>query len=371
MDRRLPPLHYLPQDQANEADFARTLRERSRDYLSGHRDHRYANAGRLAKAALLSLACLTAYLACLWQSSASGFLAAYMGSFLSCMLLNVDVNHDASHQVFLRSRRGNRLVSRAVTLLIGIDPDYWRVRHVEFHHVHPNIEHYDLDTEENGFFRQTPFQRWRTHMRWQHLYWPLMAALSLLWIAWVMDWRDRLGKTPLRERRLLPGIGGWIRFLGSKFGHFLLALGFPLLAARANDLPAGFVIGSYLASMAISSLLLVFLLLGTHWAQATFYQPPADGQLASGWHAHNFATACDWMPSPRWLQCLTGGLNLHLTHHLYPGWHHRHYEALAEIIARTAAEYGFPYRRLGYRELFHAQQTFLQGLGRQPGEHAS
>ena len=62
----------------------------------------------------------------------------------------------------------------------GRRSDYWRTRHVDYHHVYANVEHYDLDTEENGFFRQTPFQRWRPHMRYQHLYWPLIAALATL-----------------------------------------------------------------------------------------------------------------------------------------------------------------------------------------------
>jgi linoleoyl-CoA desaturase len=64
-----------------------------------------------------------------------------------------------------------------------------------------------------------------------------------------------------------------------------------------------------------------------------------------------------------------GGLNLHLTHHLFPGWNHRHYDALAGIVAQTAAECGQAYRCIGYRELIRAQQDFLRTMG-QPGPAA-
>ena len=363
----LPPLSFLPADQAGEAEFGRLLKQRAEAYLAAHGDHRYADGPRLAKATLLALASLAAYALSLLGTTPAGFVLAYLAAIFFCMLLNIDVNHDASHNVFLHSRTGNRVVGRLVTLLLGIDPDFWRVRHADYHHVYPNIEHYDLDTEENGFFRQTPFQQRRAYMRWQHRYWPLMAAMSLPWIAWVFDWRDRLGRTPLRDQKLLPGFAGWMLFLASKAGHLLLALVLPLLAARAHGIGSGWVFVAYALSLTASSLLLVFLLLGTHWAQAAFYQAPADGRMPHGWYAHNFATACDWLPTPRWLQWGMGGLNLHLTHHLFPGWHHRHYPALAAIVAQTAGECGHSYRCIGYRELLRAQQQFLRGLGQPDG----
>ena len=56
-------------------------------------------------------------------------------------------------------------------------------------------------------------------------------------------------------------------------------------------------------------------------------------------------------------------LNLHLTHHLFPGWHHRHYPALAKIIAALATEHGLNYRYIGYRQLLREQQDFLRKMG--------
>ena len=88
--------------------------------------------------------------------------------------------------------------------------------------------------------------------------------------------------------------------------------------------------------------------------------------MPHGWYKHNFDTACDWGTSSRWLPHLVGGLNYHLTHHLFPGWNHRHYPALAELIAQLATQHGLHYRRISYRELLGQQQMFLRRMGHPP-----
>lgn len=120
---------------------------------------------------------------------------------------------------------------------------------------------------------------------------------------------------------------------------------------------------AYAVGQMCASLLVVFLLLGTHWAQAEFYPAPTGDSMPQGWYRHNFATACDWQPEPHWLEHLTGGLNYHLTHHLFPGWNHRHYPALAAALAEVAQRHGMAYRCIGYRELLAQQQRFLRRMG--------
>ncbi|MEE5072766.1 acyl-CoA desaturase [Pseudomonas alliivorans] len=353
----LTPLKFPVDD---EQRFHHALKQAARRYL-GH-DHRYANRWQLASALILLVLCGGFYWLTLVQHTAWIFIGCYFMFVMMGMLLNVMVFHDAAHNSFLRATWANRLVGRLATLPLGIDPDYWRVRHVEFHHVYANIEHYDLDTEENGVFRQTPYQRWRKHMRYQHLYWPLIAALSLPYIAWIFDWSDRLGKTPLKAKRNLPG---WPVFIVSKITHLLLVLVIPLLVFNGNWTT---VLIAYLLSQTMASLWVVFLLLGTHWADAEFYPAPDSARMPHGWYRHNFATACDWQASPRWLHPLIGGLNFHLTHHLFPGWSNRHYPALASIIADLAVEHGMDYRCIGYRDLIRQQQQFLRRMGQPPDE---
>jgi linoleoyl-CoA desaturase len=60
-----------------------------------------------------------------------------------------------------------------------------------------------------------------------------------------------------------------------------------------------------------------------------------------------------------------GGLDLHLTHHLLPGFSNRHYPLLADQVQQLARQYEMPYRRITYSELFEAQQRFLKKMGEQ------
>lgn len=353
--------HYLPD---NEQAFHRDLQCEVHAWMAQRRDHRFADRASYAQALMLALLCIAGYLICLRAASAGPYLAGYLLFMLTAMLLNVNVNHDASHNCFFPSRRANRLVGRLVTLPLGVDPDYWRLRHVDYHHHCPNVEHHDLDTEENGFLRQTPYQPRRALMRFQHWYWPLIAALSLPYIAWIFDWSDRSGRTRLKEKRALTGRCGWLLFVSSKVLHLTLVLLLPLLLGGLHGISAGTVLIGYALGQMLASLLVVFLLLGTHWAQAQFYQLPASGALPLGWYKHNFATACDWLPTPRWLGHWLGGLNLHLTHHLFPGWHHRHCAPLAQILQRVARRHGMAYRCISYRQLIAQQQQFLRAMGR-------
>ncbi|MEB3766851.1 acyl-CoA desaturase [Acinetobacter sp. MD2] len=358
----LAPLRYLTEQ---DAAFHKALIQQARCYLEGKKDHRYANQSIFIKNALVLTLCVLCYVLSLNQHSIWLFSLFYFGFMCSAMFLNINVLHDASHNAFFKSRRLNWLACRLVTLPLGIDADYWRVRHVDYHHFYPNIEHYDLDSEENGVIRQMPFQKWYPHMRYQYYYWPVVAALSLPYIAWIFDWSDRLDKTPLAERKILANLEGWLIFLSSKVLHFVVVLIVPMLFLTQN-ISWGAIFAIYFVSQMVASLGVVFLLLGTHWAETEFYQAPVDGKMPQGWYAHNFATACDWQPSISALNGLFGGLNLHLTHHLFPNWNHRHYAELAKIVAQLAQEHGYDYRCIGYKELLKEQKTFLTRMGQKP-----
>lgn len=361
--KHLPRLSY---SNANEADFHKALMTAASNYLKEKNDHRFADARLHIKNAFTMGLCLIFYILCLQQTNTWLFASYYFGFIMLAMLTNINGQHDACHNVLFRSRRANRIFGRLVTLPLGLDPDYWRTRHVEYHHIYPNIEFYDLDAEENGVIRQTPFQKWFPHMRFQQYYWPFVVSLSLPYIAWVFDWSDRLGKTPLVEKKLLTGWLGWALFLGSKILHFILTLVIPILVLSSYGIGWPTIVATYFLTQMLASIIVVSLLLGTHWATPTFYNAPVNGKMAHGWYHHNFTTSCDWNPKPQMLDELFGGLHLHLTHHLFPGWSHRHYPALSKIVGQLAKEHNLPYRCLSYRQIIKEQQVFLKKMGQKP-----
>ncbi|MFT0211956.1 acyl-CoA desaturase [Pseudomonas sp. F1_0610] len=357
----MPALKTLSYNRAQEFSFHQQLMQRASAYLAQKQDHKFADFSVFWRIILLSVLAIAGYCLVLTQDSIVLFALGFCLFFFCSMLMNLTGHHDSTHSALFRKRWMNRCFSRLVTLPLGVDPDYWRVRHTQFHHVYPNIEPYDLDMEENGILRQSPYQEWKPHMRYQLWYWPLVAALSLPYIAWVFDWSDRLGKTQLKYTSVLRGVSGWVVFISFKLLHLIIALVLPIYFASAHGISTGTVVLIYCLAQMLCSLVVVLLLLGTHWAEAKFYQLPEGGKMSIGWYALNFNTTCDWH-LPRWAYPWLGGINLHLTHHLFPNWSYRHYPALAKIIGELAREQHMPYRYLSQRELFQSQRRFLTAM---------
>lgn len=354
-----------------EGGFWHDVRREAHAHLAAQGDHRFADARMWAKAGALAAATVGGYALALSAHELARFALGYVAFAWFAMLLAVNVLHDVAHGAMLRSKGWSRVLMRVGLLPLGIDADYWIARHTQFHHSYANVEGCDLDIEPNAFLRQVPSQPWRAHFRWQHRYWLVVAALSLPWVCWVFDWSDRLGRTPLRDEPVLRGARGWALFVASKAAHFVLALGLPAWAMQAHGIGIGAVAGVYLCAQMAASTFLVASLLGTHWARPEFFVVPADGRLAHSYDEHAFRTAVDWQPAPRALGYWMGGLNLHLTHHLFPTVAHRHLPALAAIVERVAAAHGRPYRRLGWGDLWRAQQRFLRTMGEPPAGGAA
>ncbi|WP_159567430.1 fatty acid desaturase family protein [Budvicia diplopodorum] len=364
MAKSVPPLSYRSRD---DVALHKALNKAVHQYLQDNNEHRFADSAMLIKIVFLSTVCFVLYFFTLTVSSKVAFLCSYTGFLFSTLFLAVNVVHDASHNAIFRQAWANRWLNNVMTIPLGLDADCWRVRHTICHHGHTNVKGYDLDIEENGILRQTPYQRWWPLMRLQHYYWPVAAALTFPIFIWVTDWLDRAGFTRVTIKMKYQGIRGWCYFLLSKSLHLAVSLLIPMLAAQALSISIADVIVAYLLSQMLSSLIFVVLILGTHWAKAKFYLAPKQGLMPHGWYHHNFSTTFDWLTTPQWLTYWLGGLNLHLTHHLFPDWNHRHYLALAKIIEQTVPEFNIEYRCVTLGELFKYQQKFLREMGNNKG----
>lgn len=363
MTHKKPALKF---DTRQDADFVRELKQATAEYLQANKTHQYADARFFTKLAFLLTLVIVFYTCALRADSLLGYTLCFAAFMWTAMMLSMNSFHDASHGSVFRKPSHNRLLMAIVCIPMGTDPHYWALRHVHFHHTYPNIDGYDLDTEPNPALRQTPFQDWSPQYQYQHLYWPLVAAISLGYLCWISDWLDRFGKTPLARFSYLNRPRYWIQFFFLKIMHLNVAVLIPLVALHDTPVHWWQVVIVYLLTQAFVSWFLVITILGTHWADVEFFNPPEDNQIPHSWQRHAFLTACDWQPRPRWLNNWLGGLDLHLTHHLLPGYSNRHYAALADVVATLAKKYNLPYRRISYTELFKLQQKFLKEMGRKP-----
>jgi len=355
--------------QREDLALHRELTQAANQYLLGNHDHRFADGWMIGKLLFLISLCALFYTLSLTAGSTPGFACGYFAFIFTAMLLAINAVHDASHNAFFRQQWANRALNMVICIPLGLDPDCWRVRHVECHHAHLNVKGFDLDIEENGVLRQTPFQHIKGFMRAQQYYWPFVAALTFPCIIWFFDWYDRAGKTRVRPKMRHHGVAGWSLFLVTKTLHLLLALIVPFLVLHPQGIGVQTLLLCYLGSQMLSSLIFVVLILGSHWAMGTFYETPADGRFNHGRYRHVFATTIDWVPRPRQASYWMGELNRHLTHHIFPHWSHRHYPALSAIIADVAPRHGVTYHCVSLGDILAAQQRFLRAMGRgQPAD---
>lgn len=152
---------------------------------------------------------------------------------------------------------------------------------MHFHHTYANIEGYDLDTEPNPVLRQTPYQRWLPHFRLQHMYWPLVAAISLPYLCWYSDWADRCGATKVAATGKRDGWPGWPLFLSLKILHLTVAVLLPVWFLRDSGIGWGQVVLCYVLGQMLASCFLVAMILGTHWAEVDFssHRQPASCRI--------------------------------------------------------------------------------------------
>ncbi|QCJ71470.1 acyl-CoA desaturase [Providencia heimbachae] len=357
------PLRPLGYQHRHDQDFRRALNNAAQQYLNDKNDHRFADVHFYLKSLILLLCCLGSYLLAILAPVPGYFFVFYPLFICFALLLAINLVHDASHNAIFKSARANYWLNFWVTIPLGLDPECWRVRHIIFHHAHTNIRHYDLDIEENHVLRQTPYQRWYPFMRAQHLYWPLVAAMTFPALIWFFDWLDRFHFTRVAPHLRHQGNQGVVSFIFAKLLHLFVAIVIPAFMLADTGIGIGTLLLTYLLSQMFASLIFVVLILGTHWAKATFYTPPKEGNMPHGFYTHTFSTTYDWKTKPYWLTYWLGGLNLHLTHHLFPNWNHRHYPALAKIIERTAKQFSMDYHCIDAKALFTYQQRFLKEMG--------
>ena len=78
---------------------------------------------------------------------------------------------------------------------------------------------------------------------------------------------------------------------------------------------------------------------GTHYPL-----PDQDGNIENNYFIHVLETTADFSRENKFTAWLTGGINIHVIHHLFPKINHAHYIPLTRIVKQTAEEYGLQYQ---------------------------
>ena len=104
-------------------------------------------------------------------------------------------------------------------------------------------------------------------------------------------------------------------------------------------------------------------LLPAHITNETEYLlPDREGKIHSDWALHQMLATVDFSANNYFINWISGGLNTHVVHHLFPSINHIHYYRLTKIIRKTALECNIPYRNYSLGKLLVDHLRFLKAL---------
>ena len=287
---------------------------------------------------------------------------------LSIGAVGFNIQHDANHNAFFRTK-GSRRLSTANKIAglslnaIGGSSTRWIEGHVRLHHVSTNIVGKDYDIELPPFARLAPSQRHRGWHVFQHVYvWVLYGFTTVSII--VGDVVSTVQESITGDRRgKSPTVVDYGVLIGSKGLFVIVMVVIPMLLH-----PWWVVVIGAAAVLGLSGFILGTVFQLAHAVEeASFADAVAPSDVR--WHEWQVLTSVDFCHGPgpvsQMVTWYIGGLNYQTEHHLFPSVPHTVYPTIAPIVADTCAEFGIRYHvQPTLRAALRSHYRHVRGMGR-------
>jgi linoleoyl-CoA desaturase len=290
------------------------------------------------------------------------FVAVFVAWQFTQFLSTIGVAHDAAHYAYTRSRRANERIVKIFDFL-GIDSAHWLENHVGSHHGLPNVPLRDAAIESFSLVRLHPRTNGGWIHRFQHFYMFGVYSLVTIFQVYFLEPVSFAQRVVGFERR-----EGWqwdlARIVAKKFA----VLGWSLLAPLALlPNPWWEVVTGWFVGHLVCGVFLGVTFMTTHLHEKTsFIEPDADGVLPLSFARHVLATTAEFSVDNPVIMWLSGGLNLHVTHHLFPNVSQTHLPALSRIVRETARAHGVTYVQYSLWGALASHLRMLKKLGAMP-----
>ncbi|MEL6730067.1 MAG: acyl-CoA desaturase [Bacteroidota bacterium] len=272
-------------------------------------------------------------------------------------LMTVGIAHDASHGAYSSKPWVNRLWNNVFDI-VGINSYIWEFNHVKSHHNAPNIPIYDSAIDSFVLFRFHPRSVYKSFHRYQHIYIWGIYAMATMFKLFFLDFfsfrRKRIGFVNVEGHPTSEILR--LIFIRSFVILYTLILPLVYLDAPTWQILTGFVIGHMISGLALGVIFQT-----THLSNRTEWpEPNGEGVIENSFDQHILATTADYCPTSRVITWISGGLNLHVIHHLFPGYCQIHLLEMTRILREVAEEYGVNYHV--YERLPDAVRSHTQTL---------
>jgi linoleoyl-CoA desaturase len=345
--------------------FYTSLKASVNRYFSSTEKRKTGNIHLYAKTVILILSAIALYGVLLFLPVPWLLLAAcslILGFLLACIGFNV--MHDANHGSYSSRKWVNELLGLTLNALGG-NNFIWKQKHNIVHHTYTNIDGVDDDIAKSPFIRMCSSQRWVPAHRVQHLYTPLLYALSsMIWILFQdfdKYFKRKIVDTPLSRMSTMDHWVFWV----SKILYLLFYIAIPIWVMGWQ--PGLLFFLSLHVGLGLT-LSIVFQL--AHVVEETeFEATTADArQIENEWAIHQVRTTANFSPNRPVLSWFVGGLNYQIEHHLFPRVSHVHYPAISKLVLKECADFNLPYNSLpSFKAAVNSHFRFIRSLGRKPG----
>ncbi len=274
------------------------------------------------------------------------------------------IAHDAHHNAYTRNKTFKKLLLFTGDL-VGVSSYVMDFNHVRAHHSAVNIPMHDVAIDDYTVFRFHPDRPLRPYHRWQHFYINIFYLIPTLFKLLIFDYfslmRKHIGAIKVDRPPMLKVV--YLTFV--KIGVIFLTLILPLMVL---DAPAGIIVVGFLAGHFIAGITLSLIFQITHLCDFSKFTSVdlQSGHLENSFALHVIENTATFSPDNLLLTWLSGGLNHHTIHHLFPEICQIHFPALTKILRQTAMEYGIPFKVYPtFWEAIRSHYSLLKQLGRE------
>lgn len=329
------------------ADFFQTLRQQVNAYFEDNQIKKTANGQMYVKTVVILLLYFVPYLLMLLQWfpdwTAIGWYLL-MGVGLSG--IGLSIMHDAVHGAYSNVKWVNQLLGYSMNL-IGGSSFTWKIQHNVLHHTYTNIYEKDEDIDDKPFLRLSPFGKWETHHRFQHIYAVLLYGLGTISWVFLKDFRQLAGynRSGMTEKSGANPKTEMAVMIFSKVAYLFYTVALPIMLGVAGWAVAiGFVLMHVLAGIFITT---IFQL--AHVVEGPdHHHTHSEAQNPNSWAIDQLRSTANFARKNRLITWFVGGLNFQIEHHLFPKICHIHYQKISDIVRQTVKEYGLPYHEYPY-----------------------
>jgi linoleoyl-CoA desaturase len=279
------------------------------------------------KAVFYTLLCTGSYLGLFFIEQPVLYILDFMFFGFVNVLMCFNFAHDLSHDAIFASKRWNNSFFEFIYTLVGAHPEAWKKRHINSHHLAPNVENFDTDLAITGLIRVLPGSNHKWYHRYQHLYASIAyATYSFYWV-FIKDFvvLNQYAPDQAKFKRRY-----YFKFTIVKLFYISYILLLPILFGQQMLL---YVLVGFLSMHLFQSVYTLFTFFITHHVQGSEYpRSNLEGEIETSWFMNQIQSSNDFHPHSHVANFIFGGVNCHIAHHLYPHINHYYYPQVNRIL---------------------------------------